>query len=75
MFLTSVSSQEVGTGNFPVNLGFRNLPFPGKFMSGSCEFFYISKDFSGTDIYYSDIKNALLQILKLIFQIRNILLA
>ena len=30
-------------------------------MSGSREmsFFYISKDFSGTDIYHSDIKNAL----------------
>ena len=28
-------------------------------------FFYISKDFSGTDIYYFDIKNALLQIITL----------
>ena len=31
-------------------------------MSGSREFFYFGKDFSGTDIYHSDIKNALLQI-------------
>ena len=43
-------------------------------MSGSREFFYISKDFSGTDIYHSDIKSALLQFLnffcslKIIFQ-------
>ena len=38
------------------------------------KFVYISKDFSGIDIYHSDIKNALLQIkvffctLKIIFQ-------
>ena len=31
-------------------------------MSRSREIFYISKDFSGTDICHSDIKNALLQI-------------
>ena len=33
-------------------------------MSGCREFFfYISKNFSGTDTYHSDIKNTLLQIL------------
>ena len=31
-------------------------------MSGSREIFCISKDFGGSDIYHSDIKNALLQI-------------
>ena len=47
-------------------------------MSGSREIFYFGKDFSGTDIYHSDIKNALLQIKiffayeKLFFKIRNI---
>ena len=59
---TSVSSREVGTENLPGNLGFGNFPFPGKFMSGSREIFFIRKDFRGTDIYHSDIKNALLQI-------------
>ena len=34
---------------------FVNFPCPGNF-------FYINKGFSGTDIYHSDIKNALLQI-------------
>ena len=36
-------------------------------MSGSREFFFINKDFSGTDIYHSGIKNALFQIKKLFF--------
>ena len=37
-------------------------------MSGSRKCLYIGKDFSGTDIYYSDIKNALvLRYLKLKF--------
>ena len=40
-FAVSVSSREVGTGNLCRD--------PGKF-------FYVSKDFSGTDIYHSDIK-------------------
>ena len=72
--VSGVSSREVGTENFPGNLGFRNLPFPGKFgvskfpvcrdiyvgMPGY--FFYISKDFRSTDIHHSDIKNAFAQI-------------
>ena len=37
-------------------------------MSGSRKCFYIGKDFSGTNIYHSDIKNALvLRYLKLKF--------
>ena len=39
MLVPSVSSREIGTENFPGNLGFFNFPFPGKFMSGSREIF------------------------------------
>ena len=71
LFITfgSFSSREVGTGSFPENL----CRDPGNF-------FYISKDFSGTDFYHSEIKNALLQVFetcfasyKLFFKIRKIL--
>ena len=39
--ITRVSSREVGTRNFPKNLGFWSFSIPGKFMSGSREFFSI----------------------------------
>ena len=50
--LANVPSREVGTRN----LKFWNFPFPGKFKTGFRKCFYIGKDFSGTDIYHSDIK-------------------
>ena len=37
--------------------------FPGIVCRDLGNFFYISKDFRGTDIHHSDIKNALVQIL------------
>ena len=39
--LASVSSWKIGTKNFPGNLAFLNLPFPGKFMSGFREIFLL----------------------------------
>ena len=36
--------------------------FPGNLCRDPWKFFYTSKGFGGTDIYRSDIKNALLQI-------------
>ena len=53
--LASVSSQEVGTRN----LGFESSPLLGSLCGDPGKCLYISKDFSGTDIYHSDIKNAL----------------
>ena len=45
--------------------GFKTFRFPGNLCRDPGNFFYISKDFSGIDIYHSDIKNALLQIKKI----------
>ena len=42
--------------------GFEIFRFPGNLCRDPGKFFYVSKGFSGTDIYHSDIKNALLQL-------------
>ena len=50
---------------------FEIFRFSGNFCRDPGKCFYICKDFSGTDIYHSDIKNALLQILILFFSYKN----
>ena len=47
--------------------GFEIFRFPVNLIRDPGKFFYISKDFRDTDIYHSDIKNALLQIKNLFF--------
>ena len=47
--------------------GFWTSRFQGNLCRDPGKFFYSSKNFSGTDIYHSDIKNALLQIKKFFF--------
>ena len=47
--------------------GFEISPFPENLCRDPGKFFYISKDFKGTDIYHSGIKNVLLQIKSLFF--------
>ena len=53
---------------------FETSRFPGNLCRDPGNFFYLSKGFSGTDIYHSDLKNRLLQIktffcsLKILFQ-------
>ena len=51
--------------------GFEISRFSGNLCRDFGKFFYISKDFSGTDIYHCDIKNALMQILNLFFCLLN----
>ena len=58
---SSVSFWEVGKINIPEIRGFEILRFPGNLCRDLWNFFFVSKDFSGTDIYHSDTKNVLLQ--------------
>ena len=51
MFPPGKSGQEI--------LGFEISRFSGSLCRNPGKCLYISKDFSGTDIYHSDIKNAL----------------
>ena len=60
--LGSVSSGKSGREISWKIWGFETSRFPGNLCRDPGKFFYISKDFSGTDIYHFDIKNALLQI-------------
>ena len=59
-----VSSRKVGTGY----LAFLNFPFPG---IPGIFFFYFDKDFSSTDVYHSDVKNASLQVKIFFLLIKN----
>ena len=63
MFPPGKSGQEISReiGDFEISR------FPEDLCRNPEKFFYISKDFSGTDIYQSDIKNALLQIKNFFF--------
>ena len=44
-----------------------NFPFPTEFMLGFREYFFHFMDFSGTDIYHSDIKMRVCTVEKIFF--------
>ena len=55
VFPAGKSGQEISRESW----GFELSRFPGNLCRDLGKFFYISEGFSGTDIYHSDIKNAL----------------
>ena len=63
MFPPGKSGREIS----PEIWGFETSRFPRNLCRDPGKFFYISKDFNGTDIYYSVIKNALRRIKKIFF--------